>query len=84
MDALHTIMNELKSEKMFGKTEHGTVSDYFWWNVIKSGPFIRYRNFGQSSVGCNLEDLAWVIEVIFRTTPEKFLEKYECIDSWEV
>lgn len=84
MDALHTIMNELKSGKMFGKTEHGTVSDYFRWNVIKSGTFIRYRNFGQSSVDCNLKDLAWVIEVIFRTTPEKFLEKYECIDSWEV
>lgn len=84
MDALHTIMNELKSGKMFGKTEHGTVSDYFRWNVIKSGTFIRYRNFGQSSVGCNLKDLAWVIEVIFRTTPEKFLEKYECIDSCEV
>ena len=84
MDALHTIMNELKSGKMFGKTEHGTALDYFRWNVIKSGTFIRYRNFGQSSVGCNLKDLAWVIEVIFRTTPEKFLEKYECIDSWEV
>lgn len=84
MDALHTIMNALKSGKIYGKTEHGRMGDYFWWNVIKIGPFIRYRNFGQSSVGCNLEDLAWVIEVIFKTTPEKFLEKYECIDSWEV
>ena len=84
MDALHTIMNALKSGKIYGKTEHGRMGDYFWWNVIKSGPFIRYRNFGQSSVGCNLEDLVWVIEVIFKTTPEKFLEKYECIDSWAV
>ena len=81
MDALHTIMNELRAGKMFGKTEHGRVGNYFWWNLVKDGQFISYRNFGQSAIRCNLKELAWLIEVIFRTTPENFLEEYECIYS---
>mgnify|MGYP007081924317 FL=1 len=84
MDALHTIMRELRAGKMFGKAEHGRVSDYFWCNMVKDGPFIHYRNFGQSAIRCNLEELSWLIKVIFRTTPEKFLAEHECIGSWEM
>ena len=29
MDALHTIMNDLKSGKTYGKTEHGRMGNYF-------------------------------------------------------
>lgn len=81
MDALHTIMNELRAGKMFGKTKHGRMGDYFWWNMAQDGQFIRYRNFGQSAIRCNLEELAWLIKVIFKTTPEKFMTEYECIYS---
>lgn len=84
MDASHTIMNELKSGKMFGKTEHGRMDDYFWWVLYKSDKFIYWQHFGQSTNRCTLKELEWIIRVIFRTTPDKFLEKYECIDSWSV
>lgn len=79
MDALHTIIRNLRAGKMFGKAKHGRVCDYFEWNMVKDGPFIQYRNYGQSAIRCNLEELSWLIKVIFRTTPEKFLAEHECI-----
>ena len=79
MDALHTIMNDLKSGKTYGKTEHGRMCNYFWWELYKSGDLIYWRHFGQSANRCTLKDLEWIIRVIFRTTPEKFVTEYECI-----
>lgn len=81
MDALHMIMDALKSGKTYGKTEHGRMGDYFWWQLYKSGEFIYWRHFGQSANRCTLKDLAWIIENIFDTTPEKFMADYECIYS---
>lgn len=81
MDALHTIMDALKSGKIYGKTEHGHMGDYFQWKLCKIDKFIYWRHFGQSANRCTLKDLEWIIRVIFGTTPEKFMTEYECIYS---
>lgn len=78
MDALHTIMKELRTGKVYGKTCEGRIKPYFWFVMYKDGNLIHWRHFGESSNRCNLKDLKWIIKVIFKTTPEKFIEEYEC------
>lgn len=78
MDALHTIMNNLKAGKVYGKTCEGRIEPYFWFVMCKDGNFIHWVHFGRSANRCNLKELKWIINVIFDTTPEKFIEEYEC------
>lgn len=79
MDALHTIMNNLKAGKVYGKTCEGRIEPYFWFVMYKDENFIHWLHFGQSANRCTLKELEWIIRVIFDTTPEKFMAEYECI-----
>ena len=83
MNAIDFIYNELNSGRVFGKhcikDASGMLYKYPFIRAalyITTNNYIGYTHYGSSAVKNNKQDLQWVIENIFDTTPEKFLETY--------
>lgn len=82
--ALHKIMNDLNAGFTFGRDCTWNYYEnkplhypYFHHNLyITPRGNIGWNCSGSSANKKTLEDLHWVITVIFRETPETFLEKY--------
>ena len=90
--ALHYIMDCLNAGFTFGKD--------CVWDYYKNEPFpfpyfdrvlyitsqgnIGWRHFGSSANSKSLKSLYWIITVIFKLTPETFLEKYITDDKSEL
>lgn len=80
MKALETIFNNINNGKVYGNMF--TKCKYPFFNInlcLGNNPkYIYWCNFGSSHNNNNLRDLQWIIETIFKTTPEKFISEYEC------
>ena len=49
---------------------------------IATKKFFIWNNYGSSANKATKKDLKWIIEVIFKMTPEEFINHYEC-RKWE-
>lgn len=80
--ALHEIFTNILRGGVYGRTTRGPRWAYFAEALYlinsSGGQFIGWRNFGSSANKCDLDNLAWIIENIFKTTPAVFLQEYEC------
>lgn len=80
--ALHEIFTNILKGGVYGRTAHGPRWAYFGGVLYlinnSGGQFIGWRNYGSSANKCDLANLDWIIENIFKTTPCEFLKEYEC------
>lgn len=88
MSALKIIYKKLQNGEIFGKIEPHRMGGTYFWDVlwaynIQAQKYICWRHFGESANKFRLTDLKWVIEVIFRTTPEQFLFDYTTYSEWK-
>lgn len=85
--ALHQINQKLKNGEIFGKdvfswpNGNGPRFPYFH-AVLSYGKdyngenIFRWTHYGSSANRATLKDLKWIITVIFKTTPSRFLQEY--------
>lgn len=77
--ALNKIYSDLQDGYYYGEDLIEGFTYPFFWEVLSVDPqhrWIHWRNFGSSANDNTIEDLSWVMEVIFKTTPTEFLDKY--------
>lgn len=55
------------------------------WKVTGNNfkPYIYWNNYGSSHEPFTKHYVKWLIEEIFRTTPEQFTKKYECVSEYD-
>ena len=82
MDALHKIYHNLQDGKSYGKQMNKYKYSFFYNQLCltesRDEKFIAWTHYGSSANQNTLGDLAWIINTIFDTTPEKFAAEYEC------
>lgn len=50
------------------------------WRVLwRDGDYYHFRHYGQAAVEATKRDLTWVMRMIFRMTPTRFLATYKTI-----
>lgn len=77
MKAIEYIYNELHTGRVFGKHSLNVKYPYIHANLyLTDNGYIGYSHYGSSAVKDTIPELAWVIENVFDTTPEIFLESY--------
>lgn len=60
-----------------------------YWKVLskeinrKGKPIIYWNNYGSSAEDFTKKDLHWLITVLFKTTPEQFINQYECVSRYD-
>lgn len=74
---LKLIMDELKAGKAFGKHVYNVKYPYFDFNLwISPTNYIHWKCYGESAHRVTMRDLAWIIRVIFKTTPIEFYKTH--------
>lgn len=77
MNALEKIYNELNRGAVFGIDRFNAPRfPYFDAVMWTNEKYIFWRNYGSSANKNTIQDLEWILENIFKTTPEEFLKKY--------
>ena len=77
--ALRSIWDNLQAGKIYGKMFTKCRFPFFDSMLFKtSAGFIGWHYFGSSAEQNTISCLLWTIETIFNTTPEKFVQLYEC------
>lgn len=80
--ALRSIWDNLQAGKIYGKLFTKCRFPFFDPMLFKtSAGFIGWHHFGSSAEQNTISCLLWTIETIFNTTPEKFVQLYECRDN---
>ena len=76
--ALDYIYNGLKSGKVYGHYMENVRFPSFYWNLCydRIGNYFFWSNAGSSANKATKENLRWIIEGIFKTSPLAFLGKY--------
>ena len=81
--ALRKIMESLKAGYSFGmdmiwNNYENKPYRFPYFSTVLSASFglIHWTHYGSSANKCNLKELAWIISVIFKTTPCEFLKTY--------
>ena len=80
MKAIDIIYKNLMEGKYYGYVVKNVRFPYFH-SVLNKHPFKSFfcwSNYGSSANKANKKELAWIIETIFKMTPEEFINKYEC------
>ena len=78
MKAIDIIYKNLMEGKYYGYVVKNVRFPYFHLSLYKRNKFFYWSNYGSSANDANKKELAWIIEVIFKMTPEEFINKYEC------
>lgn len=73
---LHVIYYNLYAGGMYGTCEPWGFS----WALFKDGRFWRWRCYGSSANRATLAELRWILEVVFKMTPDEFLKTYTLLD----
>lgn len=76
--ALHKLYNDLKAGETYGEELHN-VRFPCWWYVLgydRIKKLFYWRHYGSSANAATLEDLKWILSVIFKMTATEFLENY--------
>lgn len=81
---LNEIYKNLKAGMVYGYMVRNVKWPYFhealYQGTINKNLFC-WHHYGSSANKATKDDLDWIIRVIFKTTPEEFVDKYECI-TW--
>ena len=75
--ALCELFDSLKAGAVYGHQVNNVPSPFFWPNLWISTGFINWSSAGSSANRVTMHDLAFVVFVIFKTTPREFMSKYE-------
>lgn len=78
MTALKQIYNNINAGKKYGYMMNNVKYPFFDVVLSANQQYIYWRHFGSSANKNTVEDLEWILENIFKLSPEKFIEKYEC------
>lgn len=78
MNAINRIYQNLQNGKTYGYDVNSARFPYFSYTLTLSPDrkFIRWRYYGESANANTIKDLQWIIEIIFKMTPEEFENKY--------
>lgn len=74
MTALERIYKNLNAGYQYGDYLHNVRYPMFTpcLSVSENGEYIRWRHYGESANKNTKQNLNWIIETIFKTTPEEF------------
>lgn len=75
---IKTIYENLNSGKIYGYMFTNCRYPFFDTVLYANDQYIYWSNYGSSATKNKIEKLQWLIETIFKTTPEEFAKKYEC------
>lgn len=80
MKTIDVIFNNLMNGNHYGYVVKNVRFPYFHSVLVKHPhkPFFCWSHAGSSANKANKKELAWLIENIFRMTPEEFVNRYEC------
>lgn len=79
MTALERIYQNLQDGKVYGYMFTPCKYPYFHKVLYKTiYGHIGWNHYGSAANENTTKELAWVLEHIFRVTPEEFEQKYEC------
>ena len=76
-DALRELFEDLKAGSVYGHQVNNVPYPFFWENVGIHDGYIKWNHYGASANAVSMNDLAFVVFVIFRTTPRRFMTEYE-------
>lgn len=80
-EALQEIYNNLMAGKRYARWFDFGVKYPFWdVKLYRHYQYFCWNNYGSSANSATKKDLAWIVEVIFKMTPQKFIETYTVID----
>lgn len=75
---LKTIYENINNGKEYGYMMNNVTYPFFNTVLSANTQYIRWQHFGSSANKNNINNLKWIIEIIFNLTPEEFIKKYEC------
>lgn len=77
---IKTIYENINSGKVYGYMFTNCRYPFFdtVLSVSENNKYIRWQHYGSSANKNTIKELQWLIETIFKTTPEEFAKKYEC------
>lgn len=76
-DALRELFDNLKNGAVYGHQVNNVVCPFFWENIGIHDGYIKWNHYGASANDVNMNDLAFVVFTIFKTTPRAFMQEYE-------
>lgn len=75
--ALRELFNSLKAGDVYGHQVNNVPCPFFWENIGIHDGYIKWNHYGASANRVTMHDLAFVVFVIFKTTPREFMAEYE-------
>ena len=75
--ALRELFDSLKAGAVYGHQVNNVPCPFFWENIGIHAGWIKWNHYGASANRVTMHDLAFVVFVIFKTTPREFMSKYE-------
>lgn len=76
-DALRELFEDLKSGAVYGHQVNNVRYPFFWENIGIHGSYIKWNHYGSSAQAVSMNDLAFIVFTIFKTTPRAFMQEYE-------
>lgn len=76
-DALRELFENLKNGAVYGHQVNNVVCPFFWENVGIHDGYIKWNHYGASANDVSMNDLAFIVFTIFKTTPRAFMQEYE-------
>lgn len=75
--ALRELFNSLQAGAVYGHHVNNVPYPFFRFNLWIGNGWINWNCAGSSAERISMHDLAFVVFVIFKTTPREFMSKYE-------
>lgn len=76
-DALRELFEDLKSGAVYGHQVNNVTYPFFWENIGIHGSYIKWNHYGSSAEAVSMNDLAFIVFTIFKTTPRALMQEYE-------
>ena len=76
-DALSELFEDLKNGAVYGHQVSNVTYPFFWENIGIHGNYIKWNHYGASANAVSMNDLAFIVFDIFKTTPRAFMQEYE-------
>lgn len=76
-DALRELFEDLKTGAVYGHQVNNVAYPFFWENIGIHDGYIKWNHYGASANSVSMNDLAFVVFTIFKTTPRAFMQEYE-------
>ena len=76
-DALRELFDNLKTGAVYGHRVTNVAYPFFWENIGIHDGYIKWNHYGASANAVSMNDLAFIVFDIFKTTPRAFMQEYE-------